>query len=215
MNLKEAFRYQSYLNDMCYAASQQFAKRDRCINVVKTHLKHKANPDDMDEEEIVVSDSVEKYTNEDLLRFMETIINEKERITAEINYTKHTLSVSEDFDVDALIEANKIRRRISTSINSALAHSPKERKEKGTGFKFNLEGNQVPYSYEIEIKEESSFDRDNVRHTMKKLNEKADKVSSLIDMALVNGRVDHVPIFDVNDSFEDAVCSFVENHIAK
>lgn len=37
----------------------------------------------------------------------------------------------------------------------------------------------------------------------------ADTNSTLIDMALINTKVDYEPKFDVNDSFEDVMESFI------
>lgn len=210
MNLKESFRYQTYLNSLSDTVYNKFRERERCINTIKTHLKHKANPEDIDEEEIISNDKLDGYTNDNLLKFMEALISEKNTITEKINKAKHDIFVKDGFDIDALIEANKMRRSFSRTISLALMlNRPKEKKDTGTGYKFNLEGNQVPYSYEIEVKEESSFDRENAKNTMKTFNEISDGASVLIDMAMVNGVVDHTPIFDVNDSFEDAIISFI------
>ena len=40
----------------------------------------------------------------------------------------------------------------------------------------------------------------------------ADKVSADIDSAMINTQVDYTPVFDVNDTFEDAMTEFSKTY---
>lgn len=43
---------------------------------------------------------------------------------------------------------------------------------------------------------------------MKGIIEEADRVSSAIDAAMINTKVDYTPIYDVNESFDDIMTEF-------
>lgn len=45
---------------------------------------------------------------------------------------------------------------------------------------------------------------------MKEVISEADKTSAAIDFVKVNTTVDYTPVFDVNDSFEDVMNTFLE-----
>ena len=45
MNLKEAFRYQNFLDRIFGAACVSIEKRDHCLTQTRNHLYNKVNPD--------------------------------------------------------------------------------------------------------------------------------------------------------------------------
>ena len=47
MNLKEAFRYQNFLDRMFGAAALSIQKRDHCLTQTRNHLCSKVNPEMM------------------------------------------------------------------------------------------------------------------------------------------------------------------------
>ena len=94
-------------------------------------------------------------------------------------------------------------RMLSAKYNTNFPNTPTKRVEQGRGYKFNAEGNQMPYLYEIEVSTTEAYDKTEAKQYMRSVIADADKVSADIDSAMINTQVDYTPKFDVNDTFED------------
>ncbi len=138
---------------------------------------------------------------------MEWIIHEKGVLSSSIGWAKADAGI----DIDAAIETNKCRQRVHSAIKTMLMHTPKKRMEQGRGYKFNAEGNQTPYCYDVEVVSEEAYDREKSRTIMRSVIGEADKTSAEIDAALINTKVDYEPRFDVNESFEDIIAEFISD----
>lgn len=147
----------------------------------------------------------EFHKNDDVLRFMLYIIEEREKLTFAISQAKASIG----FDLDAAVETNKLRQTVSRNINMMLRYKGTKRTERGTDYKFNAEGNQTPYYYDIEVVTEENFNRAQAKSAAQSVITKADEVSAAIDAALINTRVDYEIPFNVNDSFDDAMADFL------
>lgn len=206
MNLKESFRYQNFLDGLMRSAGYSIQNKDHCFEVIKHHFKSKANPEAADIDEIVEND--EFYPNDDVIAFMEWLVAEREKLTMAISKAK----VSIDFDLDAAIETNKFRQSLNNSIKGMLRNTPCKRMEQGRDYKFNVEGNQMAYLYDIEVESKDNFDRSNAKNVMRTMITKADEVSSSIDTAMINTEVDYSPRFNVNETFEDVMAEFISGN---
>lgn len=204
MNLKESFRYQNFLDSLMKNASCSIQKSEHCFEVTKHHFKSKANPDAADMDEIV--ENGEFYPNDNVIAFMECLVTEREKLTTAIGKAKASL----EFDLDAAIETNKFRQMVNNSIKGMLRYTPGKRFEQGRDYKFNIEGNQVAYVYDIEVENKDAFDRNNAKRIMRNMINKADEVSHDIDAAMINTEVPYTPCFDVNETFEDVMAEFIE-----
>ena len=204
MNLKESFRYQNFLDMMMRAASASIQQRDHCLKVTKTHLRSKANPDASDVTETVEGEVF--FANDDVVAFMAWLVKEREKLTTAIGAAKASIG----FDIDAAIETNKVRQTVNGSIKNMLRYTPTKRVEQGRDYKFNVEGNQTPYIYEIEVVSEEAYDKTGAKTLMREMISKADEVSAAIDAAMINTKVDYEPVFDVNETFDDVMTDFLE-----
>lgn len=204
MNLKESFRYQNFLDMMMRAASASIQQRDHCLKVTKTHLRNKANPDASDVTETVEGEVF--FANDDVVAFMAWLVKEREKLTTAIGVAKASIG----FDIDAAIETNKFRQTVNGSIKNMLRYTPTKRVEQGRDYKFNVEGNQTPYIYEIEVVSEEAYDKTGAKTLMREMISKADEVSAAIDAAMINTKVDYEPVFDVNETFDDVMTDFLE-----
>lgn len=204
MNLKESFRYQNFLDMMMRAASASIQQRDHCLKVTKTHLRNKANPDASDVTETVEGEVF--FANDDVVAFMAWLVQEREKLTKAIGVAKASIG----FDIDAAIETNKFRQTVNGSIKNMLRYTPTKRVEQGRDYKFNVEGNQTPYIYEIEVVSEEAYDKTGAKTLMREMISKADEVSAAIDAAMINTKVEYEPVFDVNETFDDVMTDFLE-----
>ena len=203
MNLKESFRYQNFLESMLNSAGMSLVLKDHCLKVTKTHLRNKVNPDVQDVVETVEVDAF--FENDVVIAFIKWLVGEREKLTKAIGAAKAGIG----FDIDAAIETNKFRQTASNSIKTMLRYMPSKRTEQGRDYKFNVEGNQMPYIYDIEVVSEEAYDKNGAKAAMRALITEADKVSADIDAALINIRVEYEPVFDVNETFEDVMTEFL------
>lgn len=207
MNLKESFRYQNFLDENMKEAKYSLLESEHCLTTTKTHQRNKVNSEAEDITEIVEVD--EFFPNDAVLAFMVWLVAEREKLTIAINNAKASL----DFCLDAAVEANKFRQNVSGAVQSMLRFVATKRIEKGRDYKFNVEGNQTTYYYDIETTTKEAFDRAKSKTIMRELITKADEVSAKIDMAMINTKVDYKPQFDVNDTFEDVMTEFTEKFL--
>ena len=209
MNLKESFRYQNFLDFQMRAASISISTRDHCLKLTKTHLRSKSNPDATDVvEEVIVEDF---YPNDDVIAFMQWLVAERKKLTEAIGRAKASL----EFDLDAAIETNKFRQQFNSAIKSMLKYTSTKRVEQGRDYKFNIEGNQTMYYYDIESESAEAYDKNTSKELMRLVIAEADKTSAEIDSALINTVVDYEPVFDVNEEFEDVMERFTTEFLKK
>lgn len=202
MNLKESFRYQNFLEDQLKEARFSITASEHCLTTIKTHQMKKANAE---AEDIIEQVQVDEFpANNDVIAYLVWLVDEKAKLTSAISKAKESL----DFCLDAAIETNKFRQSISGSIQTMLRFAPTKKIEKGRDYKFNVEGNQTPYYYDVEITTKEAFDRAKSKSIMRELITKADEVSTQIDLAMINTMVDYEPLFDVNETFEDIMSEF-------
>lgn len=200
MNLKEAFRYEKYLETLADKAMDCLGRRSRALKTTKLHKRSVANPEATDITEEQEPDSF-PYLNDDVIKFLLWLIDEKEKLMLAVSKAKAECGI----DIDASICTNRLRQNAAISIKMMLANfKPSKTIERGSDYKFNAEGNQVPYVYEVEATSVENFDREKDRSCARQLSTKADEVSAEIDAAIINTNVNYVPPFDVNDTFEDA-----------
>ena len=203
MNLKEAFRYQRFINNLMSGINGRALASGEALTVTKVRHKHDVNPDAEDVTEVIESEDyidAAKY-----ILFIEALISEKDKVTAAINKAKSVVG----FDIDAAVESNKIRQQGREALGSLIRRNkPYKKVESGTDYKFNAEGNQVSYYYTVDVEAVERFNKSDVKKKMKQWITEADKVSADIDAAMVTTIVEFEPRFDVNDSFEDIIAEF-------
>ena len=205
MNLKEAFRYQNFLDRIFGAACVSIEKRDHCLTQTRNHLYNKVNPD-MENVKEEVKTEEDFFANDDVIQAMLFLIEEKEKLSIAINKAKESI----DMDIDAAVSVNKYRQLLNKSVAFMMRLNPCTRIETGIAQKFNSTGDPVDYKYDVEVTSVEAYDRKAAKKIMKKVISEADKTSAAIDFVKVNTTVDYSPVFDVNDSFEDVMNTFLE-----
>ena len=180
--------------------------REHCLKTTKTHLRSKANPYAENLTEVVECESAFS-PNDDVIAFMVWLVDEREKLTTAIGKAKASVG----FDIDAAVETNKFRQLVSSSVKGMLRYSPSKRVEQGRDYKFNVEGNQTPYVYDIEVVTEEAYDSIVSKKVMRDMISAADKTSAEIDAAMINTVVEYEPVYDVNESFDDVMAEFIES----
>lgn len=203
MNLKESFRYQNFLEGLMSCASTSLTDREHSLKVVKRHLRNKTNVDATDMEETV--DYGDFYSNDSVLDFMLYLVEERSKLTVAIGKAKASIG----FDLDAAIETNKFRQTVASRTKAMLRYTASKRVERGVDYKFNVEGNQSQYYYDIEVEATEAYDRNRAKGVIRDIMLEADEASAKIDSAMINTRVEYEPPFNVNDSFEDVMEEFL------
>lgn len=204
MNLKESFRYQRFLDNLMSNACSSVQEKEHCLTTTKKHLRHKSNPEASDFVEEVECDSA-FFPTDAVVQFMFWIVEERQKLTIAIGKAKASI----EFDIDAAVETNKFRQSLSRAIRWVLQYTPSKRIEQGCDYKFNVDGNQTPYVYEVEVTTSEAYDRDKLKATMLDAISTADTVSAEIDKAMINTTVEYEPMYDVNESFEDIMEKFL------
>lgn len=205
MYLKEAFRYQNYLNELISATTSYLNGGQYTTKTVQEHLRKKANPDAENETIDLSAERALAYTANQMVDFLQHLIDEKQKLTRAISEAKRGCSI----DIDAEVANNRIRQSVAATLSRMGNMKPSERMTRAYAYKFNAEGNQVQYAYEVKEVTTIDFDRNKVKGISKKLIQCADEASTAIDKAMVELAVDYNPNYSVNDSFEDAIEQFL------
>lgn len=206
MNLKDAFRYQKFLNKLSEDAICSITSRENCLRTTKTHKRSLVKPDAEDYVETI--DNENPFTVDDLIAFMKELSIEKEYLTCQINIAKSSC----DFDIDSLVESNKINQNLCKAIKTALSIVPFSYTEKAKDYKFDINGIQIPYCYDVEIDETRIFDGDKAKAIMKNAIANCEEKSKVIERMMINTEVNYSATYDVNDDFDDIVVNFINRH---
>lgn len=209
MNLKEAFRYQNYLKTVFIEARDSITDIRHAFNVTKVHKRHDANPGAEDMTEL--PKDPDYYPNDKVILFMIAIIGEKENLCNAIVKAKNKIMEETGMSVDQATECNKMRRDAAFAINRMLKYKQSNSTERGTAFLLNNEGNQATYYYDVEVSKDEAFDRSGAKRIARDISAEADRVSGIVDQAMVNFDVNFEPIFDINDSFDESMEKFMDS----
>lgn len=210
MNLKEAFQAQNTLENLFARVNEYLLEIDNVTITKEKHFRSKAAEGQVDEEIDVTNYNTKIFNVNKMLDFLVFLVGEREKLANAI----HTAKLKMEFDIDAAVDVNK-KRHLAINILRNMRQvksSSVLRKNGGTDYIFNKEGNQTTFRYDVERITTIDFDRNKVRDLLKNLQEKADDVSNEIDAALINTQVDYTipfdPHADVSEIFEDFFASF-------
>ena len=201
MNLKEAFRYQNFLDELLGTAYSYLNNKNFVVSTVETHLKSQVNPDAKDEVIEVQKPYDVEFTPNELIDFVVKVVNEKEKISNIISDAK----MRTEIDIDVAIALNKKKQGFARVLQSLSNIKSGEKIKNASDYKFNTDGNQVSYYYKINEVTQIDFDRNDVRGLYKKLLKETDEVSTKLDSILINTELDFNPSWDINDSFEECI----------
>lgn len=201
MNLKEAFRFQNKLQGLMEEAQRHLGNDQNVLKVKTTYLRSKAMEGAADE--VIEENQTSQFAGRanELMAFLFFLLEQKELLGKAIHEAKMKLPIDMDSETTLNAQRQRIAEAFSYLVN--LRSSEKTIPGGGTGYRFNVEGNQVTYRCDVRKVTTIDFDRNLARKHLSALNKKSDAVSAEIDRCIVNYEVDYTAPFDVNDTFED------------
>lgn len=214
ITLAKAFEWSVYLQGLLNQASAMLLNRSVITETKEEHMRSKAYSDA--EDETIVKDK--PYIFEDgkgsvipvssIIDFYLDVENEFIKLTEAINKAKCNVKATADFD--ALVAVNKTKRSVANTLAAMAGTKSSEKKTVGYGNKFNENGDQVKYAYDIKQVTTIDFDRNEVRKLLSKYRKETDEVSELIDNLKLTTLVAYSPIYELKESFEDALVRFCD-----
>lgn len=206
MKLKEAFRYQNALKQWIEEAESFLTNRNNIVKIEETHKKSLVNKEESDVVKEINNRVIDVEPNT-MIDFIYDLVEEKNKVSQAISEAKR----NSDVDLDVSIEINKAKQRLANIYNrlSNVKNSQKTRTDRA--YKFNVEGNQTPYVYEVDEVTSIDYDRNKVRKLQKKLEKTCDETSTKIETLQLTIEVNHTPKYDVNDSFADLIEALKES----
>ena len=201
MNLKESYRYANYLDGLLSTAYTYLCNNGFVTTTVEEHLRSKSNPE-VENEIIEVQKPFDvEFSPNDVIDFVVKVITEKEKLSAAIAEAKSTTEIN----IDNAISMNKKKQTFVSVLNGIADIKPSEIKTTSKSYKFDINGEQKPYVYDVNRKTSIDFNRTDVRNLIKKYLKETDEISSKLDLIEITTQVDIEPRFDVNDKFEELV----------
>ena len=201
MNLKESYRYANYLDSLLRRAYTYLGNTGFVTTTVEEHLRSKSNPD-VDDETIEVQKPYDvEFTPNQVIDFVVKVLDEKEKLSDAIAKAKSTTEIN----IDNAVAMNKKKQQFVSVLNGIADIKPSETKTTSKSYKFDINGEQKPYVYDVNRKTSIDFDRTDVRNLIKKYLKETDEISSKLDLIEITTQVDIEPRFDVNDKFEELV----------
>lgn len=201
MNLKESYRYANYLDDLLNKASS-YLRNDKFVTTTKQeHLRSKVNSEATDEIIDVQKSYDVEFTPNDVINFAVKVLAEKEKLADAIAVAK----ANAEINIDTAIALNKKKQYFANTLEALSNIKPRQRTTSGKAYRFNINNEQVPYTYDIEETTTIDFDRNDVKNLVKKYLKETDEISAKLDAIEINTQVLFECSWDVNDNFEDIV----------
>lgn len=201
MNLKESYRYANYLDALLNTAYRYLQNKGFVTTTKQNHLRSKANSEANDEVIDVQKPYDVDFTPNNVIDLTVKVITEKELLADAIAKAK----ASAEINIDNAIALNKKKQGFVSVLNGLANIKASEKTTTGRSYKFNVAGDQVPYSYDVVETTSIDFNRNDVRNLVKKYLKETDEISAKLDSIEINTIVEHSPLFDVNDVFEDVI----------
>ena len=208
MNLKDAFQTQNAFNRLSDHATEYLEETGVLMTIKEKHFRSKAVAGQADEELDVTNYDEKKFPTDGVIKFLFRLIEEREKLSHAIHAAKSQMS----FDLDTAVDANRRRHALASTLDALVRQQSSKviQKNAGRGYVFNKEGNQTEYRYDIERIQTIDYDRNKVRKMLKELYAEADKVSTEIDMALLNTQVNYELPFDIHGDLDSIIEEFIE-----
>lgn len=199
--LKEAFRYQNYLQSLFTHALAFLVKENFITTTTENHNRTKVNPDAQDEKIKKPKLDNVSFTPMDLVNFIVKVIDEKQKLSNAIVVAKKTASI----DIDSAMAMNKTKQEFIHVLQYMSQVKDREIEREGTSYKFNNDGDQVVYRYPVTEVTKIDYNRKDIRGLISKYKKQTDEISSQRDLIDVTTEVYYDPVWEVDTPLEDII----------
>lgn len=198
ITLKKSFELQNYLKGLYEDAIMILGRTELMTTTTQYHYRNKAYESASDETVVKPKPCEYTFTPNELIEFTEYLLRNMETLTHSINYAKSDV-------FDGLIAVNGIKRKMLNGLIRLSGIRAKENMTIGTAFKFNADGEQTPYTYDLKEVTTIDFDRNEVKAIITRLRKELDETSERIDNMQLNTNVVFDNEFEIGESLEDAI----------
>lgn len=206
LSLKKSFELQNKLANLIESTERLLYKDEFMFERTIHHYKSRVNSEAADEDEVLSESENFNFTQAQLIDFYVYLINTKIGVSDAIEDAK----IKSDYT--KIVNGNIIRREMLKTLQTIYSLKSHTLKTTRTAYKFNADGEQVEYEYDAEVVNTINFDRNAVRAIKNRVANETNEASERIDKCLATIEVEIEPLlFDVDDTLEDAVQSFIEN----
>jgi len=216
ISLKESFRVLSCIDKTISSLTSYLSNKNNSISILEKHFKEKSNPEAKDEE--IDTTTIREYADAstiDIISLMQSLIAEKTKLEISVEIAKRNIVIETKYNnnlsLDSAISNAKQSRNLAGVLNSLLNIKTDEQKTQKNGFKFNLEGNETTYRYDVIVIKEINFDKNIVSNNYKQLLENADKLSVAIEKNMMEEIVEYEFPYSIHDSTSDIVGKYLSS----
>ena len=197
MNLRESFQYMNFLDTNISKVNMMLYDESNLVTVEQKHLKKAANPNAEDEK--IVKPKVLRCSPMDLIKFLDELMEEKEKVSKAIYEAKSKTEVN----LDHAVSMNKAKQKQLNTLKRLVVLKPSESEGFDYDYMINNEGNQVQYKYKVKQIKTIDYDRNKVRNKYRALSKECEEMSTLIDKIQINTEVDCEPKWRISDTLDD------------
>ena len=197
MNLRESFQYMNFLDTNISKVNMMLYDESNLVTVEQEHLKKAANPNAEDEK--IIKPKVLRCSPMDLIKFLDELMEEKEKVSKAIYEAKSKTEVN----LDHAVSINKAKQKQLNTLKRLVVLKPSESEGFDYDYMINNEGNQVQYKYKVKQVKTIDYDRNKVRNKYRALSKECEEMSTLIDKIQINTEVDHDPKWRISDTLDD------------
>lgn len=196
MNLKEAYRYANFLNELLERSYALLEDTNVVTMVEQRHLRSRVVKETEDETVMGEKPFYAEFTPMVLVDFAVEALAEKEALMKAIADAKAGTALN----IDNAVAMNKKKQQFVRVLKTMADRKVGTRNTTGRGYRFNVNNEQVPYVYDIEEITTIDYDRVDIRNLIKKYRRETDEISAKLDSIEILTEVDFAPRWDVNDS---------------
>lgn len=208
--LKEACRYQNFLNSLIGNAESYLRETNNVMLVEEKHYRNKVQPT---AEDVTMNNLQKRMLNvcpDVVIKVLIDLLAEKATLTKAIA----TAKTHHCPDMDEVQSINRIRYGIVETMKRIVSLKPRVSTKRDSDYCFNAEGNQVQYYYDVEVYSKPDFDKENARKILYKMSAEMDNASNQIDQWMSSTPVDYTPNFNLNETFEDIAERYSEDMVS-
>jgi len=213
ISLKESFRILTFIDKTISSLTSYLSNKNNSISILEKHLKEKSNPEAKDEElDMTTIREYKDASTVDIIQLVKTLISQKAKLEIAVENAKRILVIESDinkFSLDSAISNAKQSRNLANVLDNLIKIKSEETKRQGQAFRFNLNLEETPYRYDINVVKTVDFDKDIISNNYKCLLEKADKLSISIEKSMMDEIVEYEFPYSIHDSIADIVSKYL------